>query len=144
MPSAILHKLHGSNPFTLETTSLDSLPTTGTVTGAAVDNSSDKYLYADFELVIDYGTNPTAGSAIELSLLRSVDGGSTYEDAPGPGGFAGAFILAATTNTQILIIRGVPLPPGFFKPYIAAKTTGQTAAASGNTLKMMKYTPEAQ
>lgn len=140
MPSNILHKIHASNPFTLETTSLNSLTSTGTVTGSAVDNSSDLYLYADFELVIDYGTNPTAGSVIELSLLRSIDGGSTYEDAP--GGFVGGFVLAATTNTQILIIRGVPLPPGFFKPYIAAKTTGQTAVASGNTLRMYKYTPQ--
>lgn len=143
MPSTILHKNHASNPFTLETTSLNSLATTGTVTGTAVDNSSDKYLYGDFELFITYGTNPTAGSVIELSLLRSIDG-TNYEDAPGPSGFVGAFVLAATTSGQRLVIRGVPLPPGLFKPYIAAKTTGQTAAASGNTLKLNKYTPEVQ
>ena len=139
--AVVTYKLHASNPFTLETTSLNSLATTGTVTGSAHDNSNG-YLYGDFELVITYGTNPTAGSRIELSLLRSIDGGSTYEDAPGAAGVVGAFVLAATTSAQTLIIRGVPLPPGHFKPYIAAKTTGQTAAASGNTLKLLKYTAE--
>jgi hypothetical protein len=135
-------KPHASNPITLETTSLNSLATTGTVTGTAYTaNTTDRYLYADFELLITYGTNPTAGSVIELSLLRSLDG-TNYEDAPGPGGYAGGFVLAATTSAQRLVIRGVPVPPFKFKPYIAAKTTGQTAAASGNILIMNLYTPE--
>lgn len=138
--AVVTHKSHASNPFTLETTSLNSLTTTGTVTGSAVDNSSDKYLYGDFELFITYGTNPTAGSLIQLSLLRSVDG-SNYE-ATGGASVVGSFVLAATTSGQTLVVRGVPLPPGLFKPHIAALTTGQTAAASGNTLKMNKYTPE--
>jgi len=134
------NKRHGSDPSTLETTSLNSLTSTGTVTGAAFSN--DGYMFADFELNITYGTNPTAGSIIQLALLRSIDGGSTYEDAPGDGGVVGGFVLAATTSAQKLTVRVANLPPGHFKPYIAAKTTGQTAASSGNTLKMTRFTPE--
>jgi len=133
------HKIHSGDPQTLETTSLNSLTSTGTVTGTAFQN--DGYMFADFELNITYGTNPTAGSIIQLSLLRSIDG-STYEDAPGNAGVVGGFELAATTSAQKLHIRVANLPPGYFKPYIKALTTGQTAAASGNTLKMTRYTPE--
>lgn len=135
-------KPHASNPISLETTSLNSLTSTGTVTGTAyTTNTTDRYMYADFELLITYGTNPTAGSRIELSLLRSLDG-TNYEDTPGGNGIVGSFVLAATTSAQRLVIRGVPVGPFKFKPYIAAKTTGQTAAASGNVLTMNLYTPE--
>lgn len=140
MPSSsVRFEQYGSNPVSLMTTELNSLTTTGTATASAGhDNTSDGYLYGDFELVITYGTNPTAGSLIELWLIRSVDG-TNYEDSPPASGCVGAFKLAATTSAQRLIIPDVRLPSGKFKAYIVAKTTGQTAAASGNTLKVMKY-----
>lgn len=139
--SVLTNKRHASDPSTLETTSLNSLTTTGIVTGAAVDPGG--YMFGDFELNITYPSAPTDNSVIELLLLRSIDGGSTYEDANGAsGGVAGGFQLDNITTAQKLVIRGVVLPPGHFKPYIVAKTTGQTAASSGNTLKLTRYTPE--
>lgn len=142
MASNVLWKSHASNPFSVMTTELNSLASTGTATSAAVDNSSDLYTEGDFELVITYGTNPTAGSVIELYLARSVDGGSNYEAVPPAGGVVGAFSLIASTSAQRIIIPNVVLPAGFFKAYVVAKTTGQTAAASGNTLRLMKYTQQ--
>lgn len=134
---------HGaSNPVSYITTGLNSLATTGTVTSAAIDNSTNRLRYVDVQLSITYGTNPTAGSIIELWVVRSVDGGSTYEAVPPLSGLVGAFVLAATTSTQVLIVPGVALPPGFFKFHLVAKTTGQTAAASGNTLTGLEYTEE--
>lgn len=132
--------LHGgSNPVSLITTGLNSLTTTGTATSAAINNTSDLYVYVDLQLAITYGTNPTAGSVIECYISRSVDGGSNYEVAAAPAGLVGAFVLAATTSTQYCIIPGVLVPPGFWKVHVVAKATGQTAAASGNTLTGLFY-----
>lgn len=132
---------HASDPTTLETTSLNSLTSTGTVTGAAF--ATGGYTDLIFELNITYPTNPTAGSVIQLSLLTSIDGGSTYCDAPNAQGVVGSFQLVATTSAQKLhVVCRLPAGVTHFKPYIAAITTGQTAASSGNTLKVTRYTPQ--
>lgn len=141
MATNVLWKAHASNPFSVMTTELNSLGSTGTATSAAVDNSSDLYMYGDWELVITYGTNPTAGSVIELYLARSIDG-TNYEAVPPASGLLGAFSLIASTSAQRMVLPNMPLPPGLFKAYVVAKTTGQTAAATGNTLKVTKYTEQ--
>lgn len=140
-----LQSTRSGNPISVLTTELNSLTTTGSaITGSAIDNDTDLDIYADFELVITYGTGPTAGSAIELYIVRTVDG-TNFEDASttGPivpqGGFVGAFILRSVTTAQRMIIPGVPIPPRDFHVMVVAKTTGQTAAASGNTLKAFFY-----
>jgi hypothetical protein len=129
----------GSNPVSLITTALNSLTTTGTATSGALDNTSNLYMYVDLQLLITYGTNPTAGSVIECYISRSVDGGTNYEVAAAPAGIVGAFVLAATTSAQYCVIPGVLVPPGFYKIHLVAKTTGQTAAASGNTVTGLYY-----
>lgn len=132
--------LHGgSNPVSLLTTELNSLTSTGTATSAAINNTTDLYMFVDLQLKITYGTNPTAGSVIECYLVRSVDAGSNYEDTPPAGGLVGAFVLSATTSAQYRTIPGVLVPPGYYKVHVVAKTTGQTAAASGNTLTGLFY-----
>ena len=139
-----LPSTRSGNPITAMTTELNSLTTTGSAIGAAIDNDADHDMYADVELLIDYGTGPTAGTVIELYHIRTADG-TNYEDGSTTGpvvpqsGFVGAFVLRSTTDTQRIIIPGVPIPPRDFKPMIVAKTTGQTAAASGNTLVYYFY-----
>lgn len=128
---------------TVMTTELNSLATTGTATSAAINNSSDGLLIADLELNITYGGGaPTAKSRIECYLVRSVDGGTTYEDVPPAGGLVGSWVLEAVTTAQKLIIRAVMLPPGFYKVHVVAKTTGATANSSGNTVKLLPYTEQ--
>lgn len=130
------------------TTELNSLASTGSAISSAIDNDASQYIYADFELVITYGTNPTAGTVIELYIIRQVDG-SNYEDGSTTGpvvpanGLVGAFKLRATTSGQRIIVPLIVLPPGDFKVMVWSRTSGQTAAASGNTLIMRAYTQEA-
>lgn len=132
------------NPVTVMTTELNSLTTTGSAISSAIDNDADRDMYADVELLIDYGTGPTAGSVIELYHIRTVDG-TNFEDGSTTGpvvpqsGYVGAFVLRNTTDTQRIIIPGVPIPPRDFKALIVARTTGQTAQASGNTLVYFFY-----
>lgn len=139
----------GGNPVSLITTDLNSLTTTGAALSAAIDNTSGLDLYMDLELLITYGTNPTANSIISAWVARSVDGGSNYEDASATGpikprsGAVGAFSLRAVTTAQRMIIPQVIVPPGFFKVLVCAETTGQTAAASGNVLRARFYKEQA-
>jgi hypothetical protein len=139
-----LPSTRSGNPVDLLTTELNSLTTTGSALSAAIDNDADHDMYMDLFLTIDYGVAPTNGSVIECYVVRSYDG-TNFEDASttGPvtpqGGFVGAFVLRNTTDTQIICIPGVVVPPEDFKVMVLAKTTGQTAAASDNTLKALFY-----
>jgi hypothetical protein len=133
-----LPSTRAGNPVDLMTTELNSLTSTGTATSATIDNDADHDMYMDLFLTIDYASGPTAGSIIECYVVRSYDG-TNFEDIPPQAGLVGAFVLANTTNTQILCIPGVPVPPEDFKMHVIAKTTGQTAQASGNTLKALFY-----
>jgi hypothetical protein len=86
---------------------------------------------------------PTVGTVIELYLLPSVDGGTTYPDGsssilPQTSLYVGGFIVRAVTTAQIMSLRGVALPPGFFK-YLVQNTTNQAFPASGSTLRRNPY-----
>lgn len=139
-----LPSTRSGNPISILTTELNSLTTTGAAISSTVANDADHDMFVDLFLTIDYGTNPTAGSLIECYIVRSYDG-TNFEDGSTTGpvvpasGFVGAFVLRATTDTQILCIPGVAVPPEDFKVLVVAKTTGQTAAASGNTLIGLFY-----
>lgn len=125
------------------TTDLNSLANNAAALSSAIDNDTDLDVYADFELVVTYGTNPTNQSLVELYIVRTVDG-TNFEDASttGPvvprGGFVGGFSLQATTSAQRIVIPEVRLPPRDFKVMVINKS-GQTMAASGNTLKAKTY-----
>lgn len=89
---------------------------------------------------------PTANSFIELWLLRSLDGGSNYEDgsatvAPGRPCDIAIPIRAGTTITPRGGISGLVLPPGFYKP-IARQQTGVTLPGSGNLIRFSTYTEQ--
>ena len=132
----------------LMTTELNSLTTTGNATSVEIDNSTNLELYGIFELKITYGTNPTAGSTISIYFLIAPDG-TNYGTGTTLGvQYIGSFVLAAATSAQYLHIGAnlagpIPLPPTKFKVYLKADTTGQTAAASGNTLKLFAYNSQA-
>jgi len=135
-----LPSTRSGNPITAMTTELNSLSSTGTATAStAVSQATDRDMLCNAWLAITYGTNPTANSVIELHFLENI--GGTYE-SPSNDSLKGVFVLAATTSLQTLLVRGIICPPGDFKPYVAAKTTGQNAAASGNTLKLDFYGPQ--
>lgn len=135
----------GTNPVDVLTTELNSLGSTGTALSSVISNNSDRDTIADFYLICTYGSAPTANSIIELYLVRSYDGGTTFEDASttGPivpaGGHVGGFQLRNVTTQQIMCQASVLIPPGDFKVMVRAMTTGQTMAASGNILKADFY-----
>lgn len=134
---------------TAMSTELNSLgASTGKAISSAINNTADGGsaggdLFADLELAVDFVTGPTAGTVIELYLLPSIDGGTVYPDGsssilPQASLYVAGFAVRNTTAAQVMVIRGVPLPPGFYK-YLVQNTTNQAFPASGSTLRQNTY-----
>lgn len=125
-------------------TELNSLAaTTGKAISAALDNTTDLDIWADFELKVTFGTAPTLNTIVELYLLPSLDAGTTYPDGSGsvlppPSLYVAGFPVRAVNTAQVLVVRGIPLPPGLFK-VLVQNTTSQAFPASGSTLRMNTY-----
>lgn len=135
-----------TNVFTTELNAL--VASTGKVISAALDNTPDGAevggdLFDDLELLVDFVTGPTAGTVIEMYLLPSIDGGTVYPDGsasivPQSSLYVGGFAVRNTTAVQTMVLRGIPLPPGFFK-YLLQNTTNQAFPATGSTLRRNSY-----
>ena len=130
-----------SNPVSVLTTELNSLANDAAVTTGTFSNTTERDTLVDFELVVAYGTAPTADKTVDLYAIRQIDG-TNYEDAsasrPPANGFLGSFVLDNTTSTQRKQIAGVVLPPLTCK-FLIVNKAGQAMAASANTLKAYVY-----
>ncbi len=132
----------------LLTTELNSLANNALNISAAFDNTQgqtgDGYTLCDVELVVTYGTSPTANTACAVWFLSCMDG-TNYED--GSASITPArmpdvvFSLRAVTTAQRQVKR-VALPWGLIKVLLKNDGTGQAMASSGNTLKIRPVTVE--
>jgi hypothetical protein len=134
---------------TVLSTELNALgSSSGKAISSALTNDSDSSnwnlnLFADLELAVDFVSAPTAGTVVELYLLPSIDGGTTYPDGstsilPQSSLYVGGFAVRNTTAAQVMVIRGVALPPGYYK-YLVQNTTNQAFPATGSTLRQNTY-----
>ena len=118
--------------------------TTGKAISSAIDNSANLDLFDNLELAVDFVAAPTAGTVVEVYLLSSVDDtGTVYPDGstsilPQSSLYVGGFVVRNTTAAQVMVLRGVSLPPGFFK-YLIQNTTNQAFPATGSTLRRNSY-----
>jgi hypothetical protein len=133
-----------SSPNVVLSTELNSLAaTTGKAISAPLDNGALLNLWADLELSVNFSVAPTAGTVIELYLLPSIDGGTTYPDGgtsvlPQSSLYVAGFVVRAVTGVQVMIVRGVVLPPGDYK-YLVQNTTNKAFPASGSTVREATY-----
>lgn len=142
MATVLLNKKVGTITSVL-TTELNSLATaTDSSAGTAFDNTpttSDKgFLGGELELVVTFGTNPTAGSAAYAYIVSAPDG-TNYGDANSTAArLVATFPLRATTSAQRLTryISADSLPCCNIK-FLLRTDAGQTTASSGNTLKFL-------
>jgi hypothetical protein len=123
------------------TTELDSLADNGhSALGAEIDNSTNKYATADFEVYLASAAFTGADSGMEIYIVPSVDGtnyptwttgtSDEQENIPYCVGFVPT---TGTTAAQRAVLTGIPLPQGKWKP--AARSRANVAlASSGNTL----------
>ena len=106
-----------------------------------IDNSSNKYMMADLELVLASAVFTGTDSIVEIYLIPSVDD-TNYPNWTGDGivdeqenqiHFVGSVTTSAVTEAQRLTLRSVALPAGKFK-FGVRNRAGVALAASGNTL----------
>lgn len=121
------------------TTELNALANGSAIIGAAIDNTTNLDLWADFQLNVDFVSAPTAGTAVDLYLIPSLDG-TNYADSGAVLGpyYIGSFPMVATTAAQIAVVTRVPLIPGKFKPYVV-NNSGQAFPATGSTVQYRSY-----
>lgn len=117
-------------------TELNSIASAGlTAASAAIDNTSNLDLYADFELVVAaQGTARVAGATVQLFIVVALDGTNYGDVNATTAEVIAVFPLDAVVTARRAVIRDVPIPPALFKLF-AVNSTGQTLAASANTIK---------
>jgi hypothetical protein len=121
------------------TTELNSLANaTDSAASAAYDNSTNLDLFADVSLVLA-SINPTdsAGARCEIHLLPRLADGSTYADISS-NTIVGVITVTDTSSAKNAMLRGVPIPPGFFKWALTNRTT-VTLGASSNVVSVRTY-----
>jgi hypothetical protein len=126
-------------------TALDALIHNGNkITTVAFNNTSDRYMYADYQLYLGVQTARTA-AGVALYILRELDG-TNYEyggDSLDPASSArvGNFLFDLSVTARYANVNGVLIPPGLHHTLIINET-GQTFAATLNTLKRRLYSTE--
>lgn len=140
---------YGVSVTNLLTTQLNALASSNGNTlstlGGAFQNTTGR-IYADVEFVAGGTFSPAAGAFIELWFLRSLDGGSTYEDGSASVAPSRApdIVIPVTAGTTITPRNGAPglvLPPAFYKP-LARNQTNATLPTSGNLIRYALYTEQ--
>lgn len=128
---------------TVLSTELNSLANNALVAHAtSVTVTSAGFMACQVELYVTYGTAPTVGTAVLVWFLREVDG-TNFEDGSAsitPLRAPDVYFPLRDVTTAQRIIMDIVLPPGNFKPLVKNNGTGQSMAASGNTLKIRPYT----
>lgn len=112
-----------------------------------IDNSTNKYLYVDWELVLASAAFTGTDSGIEIYLVRSVDGtnypdwvGNSTSDAQGNNQYFVDFAqLSGTTAAQRVTSRSpLVVPPGKHK--FGFRNRGNvTTGSSGNTFTLRPH-----
>lgn len=135
------------SPTTLATTALNSMANNALVACTVFDNTigqtGDGAEEGDFELIVQFGTNPTAGTGFSLWLLVANDG-TNYEDGSAsitPARMPDVVFPVRAVTTAQRINRRCALPAGKFTPLLKNDGTGQTVASSGNILNLRPKTP---
>jgi hypothetical protein len=110
-----------------------------------IGQTGNGYTICRFELVATFAANPTANTGISLWILRTTDG-TNFENTPTSSVALGRppdVVLPVTsgqTGTRVMI--DTLCPAERFKVSVKNDATGQSTAASGNTIKILPITSQ--
>lgn len=129
------------------TTELDSLAS-GSYSGPgpAIDNASNKDVWAIAELQVDFASGPNLGSVCQLYAVISRDG-TNYEQGGATGGgiappeaaLVASFQLDDTTAAQRVMSNPFRWRGPFKHKFILRNRSGQSFPASGSTVSVSSY-----
>lgn len=119
-----------------------SLTNNSFVTGSGYDNTTNLDTYGQIDCTFASWT-PSASGYLQFFILASADGGTTYDDAPSANNtgnhmIVGQVTVTAAAGAKHVVVRDVPLPPGFFK-ICMKNVSGATMSATPGTLKLYTY-----
>ena len=115
----------------------------------AIDNSTNKYPFADFEIVLASAAFTGTDSQIRVYIVPSVDGTNygdwtgnvTTDEQENDKYFVGALTTSGATAAQRMTLRDITIPNGLWKIGLR-NATGVALAASGNTVKWRPHSGE--
>lgn len=128
-----------SSATSLLTTGLNSLANGSRAVSSTVADNRD--LYGDFELVVTFGSAPSADAPVYLYFLEAPDGTNLEDGSTSVTPSAAPdviFTVRAVTSAQRVVRPRIPLPNGDYA-VLLVNASGQAMAASGNTVKMWTY-----
>lgn len=131
------HATYTAAASTALSTELNSLANnSNSAASSAIDNSSTLDLEMEIEfLIATQGSPRSTGAMVQVYMVRSIDGGSTYADVlESINDPVATFTLDAATTSRRETKQDIRIPPGLFKLY-ARNVTGQAFASSGNTVR---------
>ena len=108
-----------------------------------IDNSTNKYMFADIEVVLASAAFTGTDSTIEIYIVPCIDGTNypnwtgdviTDEQENNPYYIGSVTTSGATEAQRLTSLRNIALPNGKYK-YGVRNRTNVALAASGNTLK---------
>ena len=111
----------------------------------AINNSTNKWMMADFEIFVDFATTSAAATdnTFELYIVPSADGGTTYGDWTGNSTsdqqqnnqyYVGSVTISQSAADETAILRSVALPNGYFKVGVRNRTGGALDSTPNSTV----------
>ena len=112
-----------------------------------IDNSTNKYMFADIEIVLGSAAFTGTDSGVDVYLIASQDGtnyptwtgNGTADEQENDGFFVGFLSTTGTTAAQRMLLRDVELPNGKYK-FAFRNRGGVTLASSGNSATWRPHT----
>lgn len=111
-----------------------------------LDNSSEKALFEDLEIVLASAAFTGIGSAIKVYLVPSLDGTNypnwtgnvSTEEPENEQYYVGEVATSQATAAQRMVLRDVPLPNGKYR-YAFRNASGVTLAGSSNSVNRRRH-----
>lgn len=105
----------------------------------AVDNEGGLFQYVAVELQLASLT-PTGTPYCMLYLVKSIDGGTNYEDLTVSASHAvvATFPMSTAVAAKRIVVANILIPPTFFK-FAVQNQCGPALASSGNLIRYRRY-----
>ncbi len=144
---AVIWTSYGSADALVVSASLSAIASGAYVMGGNINNSVQRNLYMDIELKLSSAVTAGSGQpSVILYLLPSADGGVTYPNPPGSTAgaapasyYVGSINAVASSAFTSGLLRGVLLPPGYFRILLRNSLGVAFPTSTSSTLSGYRY-----